>query len=91
MVTKNQGEISIPITKIELSHATSSGVWLGSICPGIIPTYEEHIARIEHKISLEAWSEMSVDEKAMIIAVRRISRAMENLQAEAEIEKSEKK
>jgi hypothetical protein len=34
---------------------------------------------------------MSVEEKAIVIAARRIQRAMENIQADAEIKKSKKK
>jgi hypothetical protein len=33
---------------------------------------------------------MDVDEKAMVIAVRRIGKAVDNLQAEAEIAKTQK-
>lgn len=90
-MTKNLGEIDVSITKIELNHGISTGIWLGSLFGGIIPVYEEHLARLERGIKLNEWSEMDVDEKAMIVAIRRLNRSMENLQAEAEIAKSEKK
>jgi hypothetical protein len=91
MATKHQGELDVAITKIELTHAVSAGVWLGSIIDGIVPVYEEHLARLERHIDLDTWAKMDVDEKAMIIAIRRITLALNNLQAEAEIAKSEKK
>lgn len=79
-----------PATKVELEHGVSPGVWLGSLANGLIPVYEEHLARLERGINLDEWAKMSVDEKAMIVAVRRISNAMQNLQAEAEIVQSKK-
>ena len=81
----------MPATKIELEHGISSNLWMASLAPGLIPIYEEHITRLERGIDLEAWSKMNVDEKAMIVAVRRTATAMKNLQSEAEIKQAEKK
>jgi hypothetical protein len=64
---------------------------LGTLAAEIVPTFEEHLARLERGINLETWSRMDVEEKAIIIAVRRMSKAVDNLQAEAEIAKSESK
>jgi hypothetical protein len=57
----------------------------------LVPVYEEQISRLERGIDLKTWSGMDVNEKAMIIAVRRTTMAMKNIQTEAEIKKSEKK
>jgi hypothetical protein len=67
------------------------GIWLGTPFAGMIPVYEEHLARLERNIGLNAWTSMDIDEKAMIIAMRRIQRAVDNLQSEAEIAKAESK
>jgi alcohol dehydrogenase class IV len=91
MATSPQGEIDIPITKIELPHGISAGVWLGYLIEGNIPVFEEHAARLERGIGLDAWANMDVDEKAMIVAMRRLSMQLANLQAEAEITRAEKK
>jgi len=55
---------------------------------GIVPIYEEHEARLERGIGVDAWMEMDEREKALIIAARRTRIAIANLQAEAEIEQS---
>ena len=55
---------------------------------GMVPIYEEHTARLERGLSIETWSGMSEMEKAMLIAQRRISIQVQNLQTEAEIRKS---
>ena len=90
-VTKSNGEIDVPATKIELEHGISSNLMLVSMAVGLVPIYEEQLTRLEHGINLDAWAGMSVDEKAMIIALRRTTMAMKNLQAEAEIKQAEKK
>lgn len=57
----------------------------------MVPTFEEHIARVERNISISTWSEMDPMEKAIIIALRRIDNAMKNLQMEAEIKAANRK
>lgn len=88
--SRYQGELNIPVTKIELEHGVSPGVWLGSLADGLVSVYEEHSARLERGLSLETWEKMGVDEKALLIAVRRTNNAISNLQAEAEIAKTKK-
>ena len=56
----------------------------------MVPLFEEHQARLERGIGLEAWSEMAEMEKALIVASRRIKMAIHNLQEEAQIKKSER-
>ena len=89
-VTKYNGEIDVSVTKIELAHGVSAGILVSTPISGIVSLYEEHTARLEHGIGLKTWSEMEVDEKAMIIALRRINNAVKNLQEEAAIAKTQK-
>jgi len=68
----------------------SAGVRLRSYGVDMVPLYEEHTARLEHKIGLEAWSEMAELDKALIVASRRVRIAIHNLQEEAQIRHSER-
>jgi len=79
----------MPVTKIELEHGVSAGVTLRSPAYGLVPIYEEHEARLERGIGVQAWMDMDETEKALIVAARRIRIAIANLQAEAEIKRSE--
>lgn len=89
-VNKCIGEIDYPVTKINLEHGVNSGVTLAPLVNGLVPIYEEHIARLDRGIGLNAWGEMSVEEKAMIIAMRRVTISMQNLQNEAEIKAADR-
>ena len=82
---KNYGEISVPVTRVELSHAISSGTELKVIGADMVPLYEEHTARLEARFTLAEWTALDVMEKALVIAQRRISIALENIQSEAQI------
>ena len=79
------------MTHVELDNAISAGVQWGSIGAGMVSTFEENSARLERNHTLEAWAKLDRMEKAMIIAVRRIGNAMQNLQTEAEIRASKRK
>ena len=68
----------------------SAGVRLRSYGAGMVPLYEEHTARLEHKIGLEEWSDMPEMERALIVASRRVRIAIHNLQEEAQIRQSER-
>lgn len=74
-----------------MENGVNPGLWLESMAPGLITNYEEHSARIEAGINIERWMAMDVDEKAMIVAVRRTTNAIHNLTTEAEIEMAKKK
>lgn len=74
---------------MELEYGVSSGVRLRSLAEGLVPLYDEHIARLERGISIEDWGKMDSTEKALVIAARRIHIAMQNLQSEAEIRRME--
>lgn len=69
----------------------SAGIRLRSLGIGMIPLYEEHEARLERNIDLGQWERMEVDEKAFIVAMRRVRIAISNLQTEAEIRNAERK
>jgi len=51
----------------------------------MVPIFEEHMAREEKKLTMKEWYALEPMERAIIIAVRRISNAAKNHQAEAEI------
>lgn len=58
----------------------------------LVPPFEEHEARLQKGIPMDVWYEkMDSMERAFVIAMFRIGRAMKNLQAEAEIRHSKAK
>jgi hypothetical protein len=73
-----------------LEYGINAGVSLRVYGGSMIPLYEEHEARLEHGIGLQAWGEMEEMEKALIVAARRIRIAIHNLQEEAQIKESER-
>mgnify|MGYP001184895256 CR=1 FL=1 len=89
-MTKRQGDVDTPATKVELTHGISSSMWLSKLNAGLVPIYEEHRVRADRGIDIETWSRMNVDEKAIIIAISRVSNAIQNLQTEAEIDAMKK-
>ena len=80
----------MPITEIELENGVSAGISLRLLGNGMVPVFEEHSARLERGISVRAWMEMDETEKALILARRRISIQMQNLQTEAELAKAKR-
>lgn len=74
-----------------MQYGISSGAVLKSLAEGLVSLYEEHETRAERGIGLEAWGNMAMNEKAFLIAQRRITLSLKNLQAEAEIKDSERK
>jgi hypothetical protein len=80
----------LPVTKIELDHGVNAGIEVRSLAAGIVPIHEEHEARLERGLVLDAWLAMDEREKALIIASRRIRNAIHNLQEEAQIKQAEK-
>ena len=76
---------------MELEYGVYSGVRLKSLGDGMVPLFEEHEARLERGIGLDEWGAMSLFEKSLLIAHRRVKIAMQNLQSEAEIRQSEQK
>lgn len=89
--TKRIGDVDVSVTKIELEHGVSAGIHLRSFVEGLIPFQEEHEARLERGIRLIEWESMPYMEKVLIVATRRVRRAMQNLQQEAEIDNMERK
>lgn len=75
------------VTEIELENGVNAGISLRKLGVDLVPLYEEHAARLERQISVSQWLDMSETEKALVIAQRRISIQMQNLQTEAEIRK----
>lgn len=86
-MTKRVGEVQEDITRIELDNGVSAGIYWRSLGAGMVPIYEEHMARLERNISMENWYQMEPMERAMIVAIRRIDNASKGHQAEAEARK----
>lgn len=76
------------MTQVELENGVSSGVQFNTLGPGMVPIAEEHEARLERNISVQQWCEMDSWERALVIAVRRVGIAKQNLQADAEIKRA---
>jgi hypothetical protein len=89
-VTKHIGSVDVLASRVELDHGISAGLWLSSLSGGLVPVFEEHSARLERGINLDTWERMSIDEKAFVVAIRRIANAVHNLQTEAEIQANQK-
>ena len=84
-VTKRVGDLDLNITRIELEHGISAGIRWRSLGADMVPIFEEHMARDEKGIRMKDWYSLEPMERAIVIAVRRISNAAKNHQAEAEI------
>ena len=69
----------------------SAGINLRSFLEDMVPLHEEHAARLERGIRIREWMEMDYWEKVLIVAHRRISAAIRNLQEDAQIEEMERK
>jgi len=83
-VTKAVGEVQENLTRIELDNNVSAGIYWRSLGTGMVPIFEEHLARLERNIRMDDWRRMEAMERAMVIAVRRVENAAKNHQAEAE-------
>lgn len=88
-VTKQVGEVQESVTRIEPEKPISTGIQWRSIGIGFVPTYEEHTARLERGLSVQAWYSMDAMERAMIIAMRRLEMASRNIASEAEAKAAE--
>jgi len=87
-VTKSTGYINESVTDIELTYGVSAGIQWGAIGVGMVPIFEEHSARLERGYTIDNWRALDSMERAIVIAVRRVDIASKNLQAEAEIRKT---
>lgn len=88
--TVKVGGLDVSVMQAEFDFGVSAGVSLKLLSNGLVPTHEEHETRLERGISLKAWSEIDMFEKALMIASRRIRTMISNLQAEAEIRKAKR-
>lgn len=84
------GENEVLVTRIELDYGVSAGIKLRSLGEGVVPLQEEHEARLERGIGLDAWMSMDVREKALIIAVRRVRGAIHNINTEVQIKHAQR-
>ena len=83
--TQTLDGLNIPVTQVDLDNSVSPNVRLRAVGASMVPLYEEHSARLNAKYSVREWEAMDVTEKALVIAQRRISVALENIQADAQI------
>jgi hypothetical protein len=79
------------VTRVEIDNAISAGIHLRQFGLDTIPVYEEHIARLERGIRLSEWATMPEDEKALVVALRRVQKSIENIQNDTEIRQAKKK
>ena len=86
-VTKRVGEVQEDITRVEFESGVSAGISWRLLGVGMVPIYEEHLARLERGIGMKEWYNMEPMERAIIIAVRRIDNASKGHQTEAESKK----
>ena len=89
-VAVNQDNIDKSVTEVELEHGLHTGITLKRLGFGLVPLYEEHSTRVEYKFTMEDWDKLPPIEKAFMVAVRRIERSCDNIQAEASIRESKR-
>jgi hypothetical protein len=90
-VTKAAGDVQENITRIELDNGVNAGIYWRNLGEGMVPIFEEHLARLERGLSLGDWWKLESMERALIIAVRRIENAAKNHQTEAEVRAAKRK
>lgn len=79
------GSIAVDVTTIEPDKPISTGIRWRRIAAILVPQFEEHSARLERGISLRQWyDEMDEMERAIVIAVRRLQTASDNIVTEAQ-------
>lgn len=69
----------------------SAGILLRSLSEDTIPQYYEHLARVKYGKSLSEWMAMSRWDKALIVAIMQVDNAVQGHQAEAEIQRAQRK
>lgn len=72
---------------MELENAVNAGISWRLLSVGLVSPFEEHLARLERNLTMREWYGMSETERAMIVAVRRVEKASEGHQTDAEIRK----
>ena len=90
-MTKRIGEVDYNITGVELENGVNAGIRWRSLGPDMVPIFEEHSARDEKGITMKEWYALEPMERAIIVAVRRITNATSNHQTEAEIKANKAK
>ena len=84
--SKRYGDLTIPVTDVELDHAVNPHVELRVLGQAMVPIFEEHSARLDAGLRIAEWEGMDGWEKALVVAQRRMKNALENIQSEAQIE-----
>lgn len=84
MVTAPNGAIRDSVTRVE-TNGVSAGIRWGALGVDMVPIFEETTVRIEQRYTTEEWARLDPMEKAIMIAQKRISNAIQNIQSEAEM------
>ena len=72
------------MTQIETSSGVNTGVRLHSLIPGMVPPYEEALARRASGYKAREWLELEPFERAVEVALYRIDKKIEAISADAE-------
>ena len=80
------------ILNVPLDNQINAGIGLRNVFGGAtVSVFEENMVRQDIGYTLESWSKLLPQEKAIEIAVARIKNSVKNHQTEAEIESSKSK
>ena len=90
-VTVRVGDRVQNVTEVELDHGVNAGISLNIYGLNLIPVYEEHLARVENRYTMEEWDNLPYLDRVFFVALRRVANAYKNVQSEAEIAEGERK
>jgi hypothetical protein len=79
------------ITQVETSSGISAGIRVRSLAAGLVPVFEEHDARKGEGYTLKEWYQMMPEERAMVVALYRISKAAEAHEMDAQTKAAARK
>ena len=84
MVTAPKGAIRDSVTRLE-TDGVSAGIRWGALGVEMVPIFEETTVRIDQRYTTGEWAQLDPMEKAIMVAQKRISNAIQNIQSEAEM------
>ena len=84
MVTAPKGAIRDSVTRVE-TDGVSAGIRWGALGVEMVPIFEETTVRIDQRYTTGEWAQLDPMEKAIMVAQKRISNAIQNIQSEAEM------
>ena len=81
----------VPIQEAHLKHSVPTGITYEVMVPGVVPFYEECEAAQWGHFNMRAWTDLEVEEKALIVAQKRLARQIELHAEDAVARAAEKK